>query len=287
MHVNFKNVIDSTRVKIPFGIVQIGKAFRNEITPGEFTFRSREFEQMELQYYVPHDDKKSKEYFEYWKKERMSWYLSLGFKKENLRFKDHGKDELAHYAKAACDIEYHAGDEWKEMEGIHHRGDWDLRRHSEFSGKDLSYFDEETKTRFLPYIIETSGGMDRATLFSLMNAYEEEKLEKEIRIVLKLHPKIAPYKVAIFPLLANKPELIEYAKKIYTTLKKQLVVTWDDRGNIGKRYRSQDEIGTPYCVTVDFESLESKDVTVRDRDTMKQVRIKVGELQSYLENSLQ
>jgi glycyl-tRNA synthetase len=288
VHVNFKNVLSSTRVKIPFGVAQVGKAFRNEITPGGLTFRSREFEQMELQFYVKPDMGESLRWLEYWKEARMSWYLALGMKKENLRFKEHGKDELAHYAKAAFDIEFKAGEEWKEMEGIHHRGDWDVRRHQEYSGEDMTYFDEETKERYLPYIIETSGGVDRALLFFLMNAYAEEKMKDgEERIVLHLHPKLAPYKVAVFPLLANKPKLIELAASIAGTLRKDFMVAWDTRGNIGKRYRAQDEAGTPYCVTVDFESLEKNDVTVRDRDTMKQERIKIKNLPAYLTEQLQ
>ncbi len=287
VHVNFKNILSSTRVKIPFGVAQIGKAFRNEITPGGFTFRSREFEQMELQYYVKPDDKESMKQFEYWKKERMDWYVSLGINKKNLRFKEHAKDELAHYAKAAFDIEYNAKGEWKEMEGIHHRGDWDVSRHQKFSGEDMTYFDEETKEKFLPYIIETSGGVDRATLFFLMDAYEEEKVkEGETRAVLRLHPKLAPYKVAVFPLLANKPKLVDVAKRIYDDLKKDMMVAWDERGNIGKRYRTQDEAGTPFCVTVDFDSLGNDDVTVRDRDTMKQDRVKIKELDWYLKEKI-
>ncbi len=288
VHVNFKNVLDSARVRLPFGIAQIGKAFRNEITPGGFTFRSREFEQMELQYYVKPDKKESMKWLEYWKEERLKWYEDLGMDKKKFRFKEHGKDELAHYARAAFDIEYHIGDEWKEMEGIHHRGDWDLRRHQEFSKQDLTYFDEETKERFLPFIIETSGGVDRAALFFLMDAYREEEVkEGETRIVLKLHPRIAPYKAAVFPLLANKPRLAEVAEKIYKDLKKEWFVAWDARGNIGKRYYSQDEIGTPFCITVDFESLEKDDVTVRDRDTMEQERVKINNLGDYLKNKLQ
>ncbi|MCL4399968.1 glycine--tRNA ligase [Patescibacteria group bacterium] len=287
VHVNFKNILSSTRVKIPFGVAQIGKAFRNEITPGGFTFRSREFEQMELQFYVKPEMEESMKWFEYWKNERINWYLSLGMKKENLRFKEHAKDELAHYAKAAFDIEYQAEGDWKEMEGIHHRGDWDVRRHGEYSKEDMSYFDEETKEKYLPYIIETSGGVDRATLFFLMSAYEEEKTPLgEERIVLRLHPKLAPYKAAVFPLLANKPQLIELAKKIYDSLKKDFMIAWDDRGNIGKRYRAQDEAGTPYCLTVDFESLDQGDVTVRDRDTMKQERVKIEDLKSYIGRKL-
>ncbi len=290
VHVNFKNILSSTRVKIPFGVAQIGKAFRNEITPGGLTFRSREFEQMELQYYVHPDMKASMKTFEEWKKNRMEWYLSLGMKKGNLRFKEHGKDELAHYAKAAFDIEFNADGEWKEMEGVHHRGDWDVRRHQEYSGEDMTYFDEETKEKYLPYIIETSGGVDRAALFFLMNGYTEEDVDGETRTVLKLHPKLAPYKVAVFPLLANKPQLVELAEKIAGELRQDMMVAWDARGNIGKRYRAQDEAGTPYCVTVDFDSLENPpaggDVTVRDRDTTKQERVKIKELPDYFAQRL-
>jgi glycyl-tRNA synthetase len=280
VHVNFKNILDSSRVKIPFGVAQVGKAFRNEITPGEFTFRSREFEQMELQYYVKPDKDESMKALEYWKGERLNWYLGLGMKKESLRFKEHEK--LAHYAQAAFDIEYLMGEEWKEMEGIHHRGDWDVRRHQEFSKQDLSYFDEETKERYLPFIIETSGGVDRATLFFLLDAYHEEKE----RTILKLHPKLAPYKAAVFPLLQNKPPLVELARKVYDGLKEEFSVAWDTRGNIGKRYYSQDEIGTPFCLTIDFDSLEKKDVTVRDRDTAKQERMKIDRLKDYLREKI-
>lgn len=300
VHVNFKNVLSSTRVKIPFGIAQVGKAFRNEITPGGFTFRSREFEQMELQFYTKPDDKESMKWFEYWKEERRKWYLSLGMREENLRFFEHPKDKLAHYARAAFDVEYNAGGEFKEMEGIHHRGSWDVGRHQDFSKEDLTYFDEEKKERYLPHIIETSGGVDRATLFFLMDAYREEKItnnkqqttdeKEESRIVLKLHPKLAPYKVAVFPLLANKPELVTLAKSIYNNLKEQFSVTFDERGNIGKRYRAQDEAGTPFCVTVDFESLENSpaggSVTVRDRDTMEQERIPIDALSDFFQSKL-
>ncbi|MBI4036993.1 glycine--tRNA ligase [Candidatus Daviesbacteria bacterium] len=268
VHVNFKNVLDSTRVKIPFGIAQIGKAFRNEITPGNFTFRSREFEQMEVQYYVEPDEKKAMEQFEYWKKYWMSWFTSLGIKAEKLRFKDHAEGERAHYAKAATDIEYQAPWGWAEFMGVHHRGDWDLKRHQEYSSQNLKY------NEFLPWDIESSLGVDRSLLFFLLDAYSEENG----RTVLKLHPKLAPYKVAVFPLLANKPELVEAAQKICLDLKKEFMVAWDERGNIGGRYASQDEIGTPFCVTVDFQSLEDEMVTVRDRDTAKQERVKIDKL---------
>lgn len=301
VHVNFKNVISSSRVKIPFGIAQVGKAFRNEITPGGFTFRSREFEQMELQFYVKPNDEESMKWFEYWKEERRKWYLSLGMREENLHFKKH--DQLAHYAKAAYDVEYNVEGDWKEMEGIHHRGTWDLSRHGQFSKQDLTYFDEETKERYTPMVIETSGGVDRATLFFLMDAYREEQItnlpaqagnqqptagEKiDTRIVLKLHPKLAPFKAAVFPLLANKPELVQKARGIYETLKKDWMIAWDERGNIGKRYRAQDEVGTPYCFTVDFETLENDTVTVRDRDAMTQERIKISEIHEFIKNKLQ
>jgi len=283
VHVNFKNILNSSRLKIPFGVAQIGKAFRNEITPGNFTYRSIEFEQMELQYYVKPDKNESMKQYEFWKNLRIDWYKSLGIKPDNLRFREHKKDELAHYAKAAWDVEYKSPFGWKECEGIHHRGDWDLSRHQEYSGQDMSYFDEETKEKYIPWVIETSGGVDRAALFFLIDAYSEEK----DRVVLKLNPKIAPYKVAVFPLLANKPQLAKLARKIYDDLKKQFMTAWDDRGNIGKRYYSQDEIGTPWCVTIDFESLKDKKVTVRDRDSMKQKRVPIKELSEYFRERLE
>lgn len=287
-HVDFKNIISSTRVKLPFGVIQVGKAFRNEITPGQLTFRSREFEQMELQFYVRPEKKEADHWFEYWKKERMAWYLALGFRKENLRFREHAKDELAHYAVRAVDIEYQiAPGEWKEMEGIHHRGDWDLRRHQEFSKVDLTYFDEEKNERYLPWVIETSGGVDRAALFFLMDAYREESLkEKESRTVLAFSPRLAPYQVAVFPLLGNKPRLVKLAKKVFAELRPQFRLNWDDRGNIGKRYRYQDEMGTPFCLTVDFDSLDKKDVTVRSRDSMRQTRVKIKDLAVFLAKKL-
>ncbi len=278
VQVNFKNVLDSTRVKIPFGIAQIGKAFRNEITPGNFTFRSREFEQMEVQFYIKPDEQEGQKWFEYWKKNRMDWYLSLGMKKENLRFRDHEPTERAHYAKAATDIEYNAPFGWSEFMGIHNRGDWDLSRHQKYSGQDMSYLDPVTNEKYIPWDIETSAGVDRSTLFILIDSYTEDNG----RIYLKLHPKLAPYKAAVFPLLANKPELIKKAKAIYDDLKKDFMVAWDARGNIGKRYASQDEIGTPFCITVDFQSLEDEMVTVRDRDSVEQERIRIVDLSNYI-----
>lgn len=283
VHVNFKNVLDSTRVRIPFGIAQIGKAFRNEITPGNFTFRSREFEQMEVQYYIEPKKDEGEKWFEYWKKVRMDWYLSLGIKKDHLRFRDHEEKERAHYARSATDIEYHAPFGWSEFEGIHHRGDWDLSRHESHSGTSMKYRDPETGSEYLPWVIETSGGVDRAALFFLTDAYSEDKG----RILLKLHPKLAPYQVAVFPLLSNKPELVKVAKDIYLDLKQDFMVAWDDRGNIGGRYASQDEIGTPFCVTVDFQSLEDKMVTVRDRDSAKQDRVKIVDLTTFLNDKIE
>lgn len=284
VHVNFKNVLDSTSRKIPFGVAQIGKAFRNEITPGNFIFRSREFEQMELQYYVRPDGNEANKWFEYWKNERMAWYVNLGISRNKLRFREHAADERAHYAKAAWDIEYDSPfGGWKEFIGIHNRGDWDLRRHSEYSQKDLAYFDEETKERFIPWVIETSGGVDRAVLFFLADAYSEEG----DRVVLKLHPRLAPVKVAVFPLLANKPALVEKARQIFKDLKTAgLNIAWDERGNIGKRYYAQDEIGTPWCVTIDFQTLEDDTITVRDRDTTKQERVAIRELAVYFNSKL-
>lgn len=274
--VNFKNILDSTAMKIPFGIAQIGKAFRNEITPGNFTYRSREFEQMELEYFIEPNEKEAEKLFNYWKKERIDWYVSYGMKKENLRFREHGKDERAHYARSAEDIEYKAPFGWSEFEGIHHRGDWDLGRHK------LTYKDDETGKEYTPLVIETSGGVDRTALFFLIDAYHKE----EERVILKLHPKLAPYKAAIFPLLANKPELVKKAKGIFDRLRSTLSVAWDARGNIGKRYFAQDEIGTPWCITIDFQTLKDDTVTVRDRDTTKQERVPVDKLDQYLENKL-
>lgn len=278
--VNFSNIVSSTRVKIPFGVAQIGKAFRNEITPGNFTFRSREFEQMELEYFVRPNEQEAARAFEYWKEQRMKWYVSLGMRRERLRFRVHESHERAHYARVAEDIEYETPFGWKEFEGIHHRGNWDLGRHG------VKYKDSERGEEYTPWVIETSGGVDRASLFFLLDAYAEEG----DRTILKLHPRLAPYKVAVFPLLANKPELVAKAQEIFNTLKTHShylgPIGWDDRGNIGKRYYSQDEIGTPWCVTVDFESLKKGDVTVRDRDTTKQQRVKIGELASYFREKL-
>jgi glycyl-tRNA synthetase len=289
VHVNFKNILDSMHPKIPFGIGQIGKAFRNEITPRDFLFRQREFEQMEVQFYIQPEEAEGKKWFSYWKQFAWDWYVSLGFKPENLRFREHAEDEKAHYAKEAWDIEYNspfAG--WKEALGIHHRGDWDLRRHAQYSGVDLSYFDEEKKQRFIPWDIECSGGVDRAVMFLLLDAYTEDELGGEKRVYLKFAPHIAPIRAAVFPLLKNKPELVAKAREVYVMLKKEIGnVEFDDNGNIGKRYRRQDEIGTPHCITIDFDTLGEKPeflntVTIRDRDTGEQKRVKIEELTSLI-----
>ena len=280
IYVNYKNVMDTTRVKIPFGIAQIGKAFRNEITARQFIFRTREFEQMEMQYFV--DPKDEMKFYEEWKKARFKFYLDLGLSKKNLKWHKH--ENLVFYAKEAYDIEYNYPFGFKELEGVHARGDYDLGQHQKYSGTDLSYLDPQTNKKFLPHVVETSGGVGRAFLAVLSEAYEEEKLEKETRIVLKFLPKLAPIKMAIFPLLKNKPKLVKKAKEIYDELKLTYRCEFDDNGNIGKRYRRQDEIGTPYCLTVDFDSLDNDDVTIRDRDTMKQERIKISELKTFFQN---
>jgi len=281
--VNFGNVVDTMRVKLPFGIAQTGKGFRNEITTGNFLFRVREFEMMELEYFTY--PKQAEKDFEYWQKERMDWYLSLGLKKENLRFREHGEIERAHYAVRSVDIEYNwPFMDWGELEGIANRTDYDLKAHSKVSGKDLSYFDEETKKRIVPYVIEPSAGVGRIMLALLIEAYDEDGE----RVVLRLDPKLAPIKVAVFPLLANKPELVKKARSIYQDLKSNLQypIIWDDRGNIGKRYYSQDEIGTPFAVTVDFDTLKDNSVTIRDRDSMKQERVSINKVKYFLRQRL-
>ena len=268
--VNFKNIVDSSRVEIPFGIAQIGKAFRNEITPGNLNFRSREFEQMELEFFVKPEEAEGQKWLDYWKQQRLDWYLGFGINKDNLRLREHAPDERAHYARLAFDIEYNSPFGWKEFEGIHHRGNWDLSRH------------KVTYQNYTPWVIETSGGVDRAALFFLIDSYSEVG----DRVILKLHPQLAPYKVAVFPLVANKPDLAKKAREIYLQLKLKLPTVWDDRGNIGKRYYTQDEIGTPWCVTVDYQTLEDGTVTVRDRDTAQQERVSVTQLDSYFSKKL-
>ena len=284
MFVNFLNILDSRHPKLPFGLAQIGKSFRNEITPGNFIFRTREFEQMEIEYFVHPDqaDIKWQEWLDY----RFNWYINLGVNKENLRMRPHGKDELAHYAKACTDIEYNFPIGWSELEGVANRTDFDLRQQSKFSGKDLQYFDDAAKARFFPYIIEPSGGVDRSVLAFLIDAYHEEKVKEDTRIVLKLHRSLAPTKVAVLPLLRNRPEIVELAKSIAKDLKKRFVTVYDDTGAIGKLYRRQDEVGTLFCVTVDVQTLEDKQVTVRDRDTMLQDRISIDKLKEYFTEKL-
>jgi len=281
IYLDFKNVVDSTRQQIPFGIAQIGKAFRNEVTPNRFIFRTREFEQWDMQFFV-HPTEMDK-WFEYWKEERMKFYKGLYRKHDNLRFYEHPKDKLIFYAKKAFDIEYMAPWGWAENEGIHWRGDYDLTQHGKFSGKELSYTDPKANEKYIPHIVETSGGVDRTFLFLLLDSYEEEKLENgDTRVVLKINKDIAAYKAAVFPLVSNKEEIISKARDIFNLLSENNKVVWDDRGNIGKRYRYQDEIGTPYCITIDYETLENNTVTVRDRDSMKQERVKIEDLNSAI-----
>ncbi|PJA97613.1 MAG: glycine--tRNA ligase [Ignavibacteriales bacterium CG_4_9_14_3_um_filter_30_11] len=277
--VNFLNVQNSTRQKLPFGIAQIGKAFRNEINTKNFLFRTREFEQMEMQFFVkPTDDKK---WYDNWKVERIKWYKGLGMNSENLKFHDHPTNKLAHYAKEATDIEYNFPFGWGEIEGIHNRTDFDLRRHEEFSGKSLKYFDEETKEKTLPYIIETSAGASRSFMAFLTEAYDEEEVNGEQRVVLRLHKKLAPIKASILPLV-NKDGMPEIAKKIEEDLRFKFKIFYDDKGAVGRRYRRQDEIGTPYAITIDTQTLEDQTVTVRERDSMEQIRILSDSLSSYL-----
>ncbi len=279
--VNFQNVLTTSRQRVPFGIAQIGKAFRNEITPGNFIFRTREFEQAEMQFFVePGTDD---QWFEYWMEQRMAWVKSLGIREEKLRFNEHSPEELAHYAKAAFDIEYEFPFGWQEFEGIHNRTDFDLGRHQEYSGKRLEYIDPSDRDkRFIPYVIETSAGVDRTTLVVLADAYREEEVEGEKRVVLGLHPRLAPLKAAILPLV-KKDGLPEVAEKIHRALRKAAIPSqYDDSGSIGKRYRRQDEAGTPFAVTVDGQTLEDDTVTVRDRDTLRQERVGTDRVLDYL-----
>ncbi len=277
--VNFENVLNTTRKKLPFGIAQIGKAFRNEITTGNFIFRTREFEQMEIEYFVkPGTDK---EWFDYWTEERLNWYVKLGIRRENLQLRQHAKEELAHYARECYDIDYLFPMGWSELEGVANRGDFDLVQHASYSGKNLDYFDEETKERFIPYIIEPSAGVDRSVLAFLCDAYDEESAEGEIRVLLHLHPNLAPIKVAILP-LSRRERLVEVAKQIYADLRQCWMAQYDDAQSIGRRYRRQDEIGTPFCVTIDFQSLEDEQITIRERDSMRQIRVPISELRTTL-----
>lgn len=282
IYLDYQNVLQSMNLKIPFGIVQIGKAFRNEVTPKDFLTRQREFEQWDLQYFVSPSE--MSKWYDFWKGERMKWYKGFINNGDALRFREHAPDELAHYAKVAYDIEYNTPAGWKEMEGIHWRQDWDLSRHGEYSGKDFTYTDQQSGDKFIPWVVETSGGVDRTFYFLLLDAYREEVTQSgDKRTLLKLNPRIAPFKAAVFPLLANKPELVNKARDLYERLLADEVMTaWDSNGNIGKRYRRQDEIGTPSCVTIDFNTLSDDTVTVRDRDTMNQERIKAQEVTLYI-----
>jgi glycyl-tRNA synthetase len=282
--VNFVNVQQMMRRKIPFGIAQIGKSFRNEITPGNFTFRTREFEQMEIEFFVkPGTDE---EWYQRWVDERFRWYLDLGINKENLRLRDHESTELAHYAKSCVDIEYLFPMGWCELEGIANRSDFDLRQHAEHSRKDLSYFDEAAKEKYIPYVIEPSAGADRATLAFLIDAYREEKVKGDKRVVLALQHRLAPIKVAVLPLLRNRPDIVEAARSIAADLRTRYKAVYDDTASIGRLYRRQDEIGTPYCVTVDVQSLDDRQVTVRERDSMRQVRVPIEGVVDYLTDCL-
>ena len=281
--VNFENVQQVTRRKLPFGIAQIGKAFRNEITPGNFIFRSREFEQMEMQYFATAADAPG--LYDEWKRIRQTWHVENGIPPEKLRFRDHAPDERAHYAAAATDIEFEFPFGWKEFEGIHYRTDYDLRRHSEFSGKDLRYFDEASGEKFIPHVVETSVGADRATYAILCAAYDEEPDKEGVRVVLRLKPHLAPYKVAVLP-LSKSEKLVPLAREVWAAVRPHLMSTYDETQAIGRRYRRQDEIGTPLCVTVDFQSIEDRQVTIRERDSMGQIRVPIAELAENLREKL-
>jgi glycyl-tRNA synthetase len=281
--INFENVRRTQRLKLPFGIAQIGKSFRNEITPGQFVFRTREFEQMEMEFFCRPEE--ADEWFAYWLDQRMQWYVDLGMTRENLRLRHHEPDELSHYSAGTADVEFLFPWGWDELEGIANRTDFDLRQHSELSGVDLRYFDQDTNERFFPYVIEPAAGATRTTFAFLIDAYDEEEVDGETRTVLRLHHRLAPYKVAVLP-LSKKTELIEPAEKLAEELRKRWMVELDVTQSIGRRYRRQDEIGTPYCVTVDFESLEDGAATVRDRDSMMQDRVSMDMMMDYLAEKL-
>jgi len=279
--VDFKNVLQTSRQTLPFGIAQMGKAFRNEITPGNFIFRTREFEQMEIEYFIKEED--WEKHFDKWAKEMHEWIQSVGIDKKKIHELDVPKDELAHYSKKTIDFEFDFPFGRDELYGLAYRTDFDLKNHEKNSGENTKYRDQESGEEFWPHVIEPSLGVDRTVLAVLCSAYHEE----DDRVVLKLKPEIAPYKAAVFPLMRNKPELVELAQKIYKDLREKFVIAWDDRGNIGKRYYSQDQIGTPFCITIDFDSLDDDTVTVRDRDSMKQERISIAELEAYLRDKSQ
>lgn len=281
--VNFDNIISTSRKKLPLGIAQTGKSFRNEITTGNFIFRTREFEQMELEYFVkPGTDEK---WFNYWVNERFDWFISLGIKKENLRLRQHSKNELAHYAKSCTDIEYLFPIGWSEIEGVANRADFDLNQHAKHSGNDLTYFDEEAGERYIPYVIEPSGGVDRTVLTIIIDGYDEETVRGESRTVLHIKPDLAPIKIAILPLSRNE-KLVPLARGIHNEVRRYFMTQYDDSQSIGRRYRRQDEIGTPFCVTIDFQSLEDNQVTIRERDSMTQIRIPINDLLNTLQAKL-
>jgi glycyl-tRNA synthetase len=283
--VNFKNVLLSSRKKPPFGIGQIGKSFRNEITPGNFVFRTREFEQMEMEFFVPPGE--DEKWYKYWIEHRRQWYLLYGIREKNIRIREHEKSELAHYAKACSDVEYLYPWGWDELEGIANRTDYDLKTHQEYSGKDMAYLDDQTNERYLPYVIEPAAGADRALLAFLLDAYHEEKLpDSDTRVVLHFHPKIAPIKIGVFPLV-KKDGLKELALDIEKNLRKEFNTFYDESGAIGRRYRRQDEIGTPYGITIDYQTKEDNTVTLRYRDSMEQVRIKTDELINFIKNDME
>jgi glycyl-tRNA synthetase len=286
--VNFKNVIDTARVKLPFGIGQVGKAFRNEINPRNFTFRSREFEQMEIEFFCTPEEAPG--WYAYWRKRRFDWYVGLGLRRENLRLREHESDELAHYAAACADVEYSFPFGQSELEGIANRTDFDLRQHMQFSGKDLRYFDDQATTearrRFVPYVIEPSAGADRATLAFLCDAYAEDEVAGEMRTVLKLHPRLAPIKAAVFPLV-KKDGMPEKAREVCDSLRRKFKIVYDEKGAIGRRYRRQDEAGTPFCITVDGDTLIGGSATVRERDSCAQTRVSVSELGRYLADRIE
>ncbi len=284
-YVNFKNVRETSRKKIPFGVAQIGKSFRNEISPGNFVFRMREFEQMEMQYFVRPVDGAAAA-FEEWLPRRFEWYQQFGVTPARLRLREHRPDELAHYAKKAVDVEYRFPFGWKELEGVHNRGDFDLSRHAEASGENLEYFDPATEEHFIPWIVETAAGADRAAFTFLIDAYREEEVRGETRVSLALHPQLAPYKVAVLPLLKKRPEIVELCHRIKADLQRDMMAVYDDTASIGKLYRRQDEIGTPWCITVDVDSLEDQAVTVRDRDSMTQERVSVDRVAGLIRERL-
>jgi len=283
MFINFKNVVDTTRVRPPFGIAQVGKSFRNEITPGQFVFRTREFEQMEMEFFVPPAD--AQQWYDYWCNERYQWYLDHGMPAEKLRLRPHDDDELSHYSSGTSDVEFLFPWGWDELEGIANRGDYDLRQHAEHSGEKLEWYDQAANERWIPHVIEPAAGATRTAMAFLMAAYDEEEVKGETRVVLRLHHRIAPYKVAVLP-LSKKPELSEPARALAAELRGSFMCDYDETQSIGRRYRRQDELGTPYCITMDFDSLTDGAVTVRERDSMEQERIGIAEVDAYLRERL-